>query len=70
VIFWHFLGAFANFRKAPVTCVMPVLPSVRPTIRTGRISMKLIFMTFMKTWRGNPSFVKVVQKYRTPRMKA
>ena len=51
VIFWHVLGAFAKLRKAPVTFVMSVRPSVRlsaciNTVPTGHISVKFNIYDF------------------------
>jgi len=60
----RFLGAFIKLRKATISFVMSVCPSVRPSAwkhpaPTERIFVKFVFLYFFKIFRRNSSFIKI-----------
>jgi hypothetical protein len=65
---WLFLGAFAKLRKATVSFVMSVCPSVCPRGTTrlplDGFSWNLTFDYFSIICRENSSFIKIWQEYR------
>jgi hypothetical protein len=63
-----FLGAFAKLRKATISFVMSICPSVCPHGTTwlplDRFSWNLIFDYFSKNYRRSSSLIKIGQKLR------
>ena len=61
------LGAFAEFRKATISCVISFCLSDRPSPRnnsapTGRIVVKFDIVIYSKIRRENPISVKIRQE--------
>jgi hypothetical protein len=59
-----FLGALAKLRKAIISFVMPVRPSVHmdESAHAGRFSMIFDIEYFSKICRENSSFIKIGQE--------
>jgi hypothetical protein len=58
------LGAFAKLRKATISCIMSVCPSIRlaawkNSAPIGRMLMKLIFELLSKMCRENSNLIKI-----------
>ena len=68
-----FIGAVPKLRKATISCIMFVLPSVCPHGKTqlplDGFLLNLTFEYFSKICRGNSSFIKTGQKERVLYMK-
>jgi hypothetical protein len=59
-----YLGAFAKLRRATISLVMSVRPSVRKVQLTlNGFLWNLTFEYFLKVCRENSSFIKIWQKY-------
>jgi hypothetical protein len=66
IFFLHpFLDAFVFSRKAPTCCVMSVRPSV--CINSGPIGRISVKFDTSRICPGNPSEVKIGQKYTVPK---
>ena len=60
---FSFLGTFAKLRKATISVVMSVCPSVHPhgvtRLPLEGFSLNVTFEHFSKTCRENSSFIKI-----------